>query len=186
MKLFITISLLLSSFTILGQKFHSEFKYMDSIHKGITIQNSYPRGGQRYTSPNGNEYVYVIFWTCITNETDSNIELKIDFLPDSFTTPSSPNVNFNIYLPQEEMMFEKDSLYNYGLNLKSFLDESINKPSELNTIIKPNDLYLFYTGAISNRGVNGVVRAGFELDNQDLVYKLNGYQVNCGEIVIEK
>jgi len=185
MKLFITISLLLSSLTMLGQNFHSEFEYVDSIHNGITIQNSYPRGGQRYTSPNGNEYVYVIFWTCITNESVSDLQLKIDFLPDSFTTPFAPNVNFNIYLPQVVMELEKDSLYNYGLNLKLFLDANINKSSELKTTIKPNDSYLFYTVAISNRGVNGVVRAGFELENQDLVYKINGYERTCGRIVIK-
>jgi hypothetical protein len=170
----------------MGQKFHSEFKYVDSINKGVTIQNSYPKGGQKYTSPNGKEYVYVIFWSCITNKSVSNLELKIDFLSDSFTTPSSPNINFNLYLPQEEMTFEKELLQDYGLNLKLFLDENINNHSKLKTTVKPNDSYLFYTVAISNQGVDGVVQSGFELENQDLVYKINGYKINCGRIDIIK
>jgi hypothetical protein len=170
----------------MGQKFHTEFKYDDSINKGITIQNSYPKGGQKYNAPNGKEYVFVIFWTCITNETDTNLEVKIDFSADSFIVPSSPNVNFNLYLPLEEMTLEKETLLNYGLDLKSFLDENIDKPSELITSITPNDSHLFYMVAISNQGVNGVVRAGFELQKEELIYKINNREINCGRIVTIK
>ncbi len=183
MKLLIAFTLFLSSFTIMAQKFHTKFKYDDSINKGITIQNSYPKGGQKYTAPNGKEYVFVAFWTCITNETDTNLELNIDFSTDSFTVPSSPYVNFNLYLPMEEMTLEKEPLLNYGLDLKSFLDENIDKPSELLTTISPNDSYLFYVVALSNQGVNGVVRAGFELQKQDLFYKINDHEISCGRIV---
>ena len=59
----------------MGQNFHTEFKYDDSLNKGISIQNSYPKGGQKYTAPNGKEYIYLVFWTCIKNETDSDLAL---------------------------------------------------------------------------------------------------------------
>jgi len=186
MKLLIAFTLFLSSFTIMGQKFHTEFKYADSINKNILIKNSYPKGGQKYTDLNGKEYVYVVFWTCVSNETASDLELTIDLQSDSFTIPSSPNTKFQLYLPKEKMTLEKDSLFNYGLDLKSFLDKNIDKPSELQTTISPNESYLFYVVALSNKGVNGVVRAGFELQQQDLFYKINDHEISCGRIITNK
>jgi len=183
MKLLIAFTLFLSSFAIMGQNFHTEFKYADSINKDISIKNSYPKGGQKYTDLNGKEYVYVIFWTCVSNETASDLELTIDFQIDSFTIPSSPDTKFQLYLPKEKMTLEKDPLFNYGLDLKSFLDKNIDKPSELQTTISPNESYLFYVVALSNKGVNGVVRAGFELQQQDLFYKINDHEISCGRIV---
>lgn len=170
----------------MGQNFHTNFKYDDSIGKGITIQNSYPKGGQKYTSPNGKEYVFVIFWTCITNDTEASIKVEIDFNNDSFIVPSSPNVNFNLYLPKEEMTLAKASLPNYGLDLKSFLDKNMNKPSGVITRISPKTSRRFYTVVISDKGINGIVRAGFELQKEDLIYKINNYQINCGRIVFIK
>lgn len=46
-------------------------------------------------------------------------------------------------------------------------------------------LIFFYVIALSSRGVNGVVRAGFELQKQDLFYKINDYEISCGQIVAE-
>ncbi|MFH4965017.1 hypothetical protein V8G69_08440 [Gaetbulibacter sp. M235] len=186
MKSLIAFTIFLSSLTIMGQEFHTEFKYDDSHNKGITIQNSYPKGGLKYTSPNGKEYVYIVFWTSITNERDSDLELSIDFPNESFIVPSSPNMKFNLYLPSEEMTLEKGPLFNYGLDLKSFLDANIEKPSELVKTISPNESYLFYVIALSNQGVDGVIRAGFELQKQNLIYKINNHEINSGEIKTKK
>jgi len=180
MKNLFSLTILLFSIVASGQKFHTEFEYAD---KGITIQNSYPKGGLKYTSINGKEYAYVVFWTCITNKTNTDLEIKIDFSATPFTIPSSPNVIFNLYLPMEEMTPDKEPLQNYGLDLKSFLDENIDKPSDLIKKIPPNNSHFFYTVTISNDGVNGVMRAGFELKNKDLIYKINGYEINCGKII---
>ena len=185
MKNLIALAPLLFSFSIMGQNFHTEFKYDDSINKGITIKNSYPKGGEIYTAPNGKDYVNVVFWTCITNETDSDLEIAINFPIDPFMVQSSPDINFNFYLPKEEMTIEKASLFGYGLDLKSFLDKNIDKPSELLVTISPKDSYSFYVVALSNRGVNGVVRAGFELQKQELLYKINNFEINCGRVVIK-
>ncbi len=183
MKHLIVIALSLFTLSAMGQKFHTEFEYTDSTNKGISIQNSYPKGGQKYIDPNNlKEYVFLVFWTRITNETDSNLELEIDFPNDPFTIPSSPNAIFNLYLPNEEMTLQKEDLQDYGLDLKSFLDKNIGKPSELTKIILPNDSYLFYTVALSDQGTNGIVRAGFNLEKQDLIYTINDYKFNCGII----
>ena len=183
MKLLIAFTLFVSSFEIMGQNFHTEFKYDDSLNKGISIQNSYPKGGQKYTAPNGKEYIYLVFWTCIKNETDSDLALSIEFPIEPFTVPSSPEVNFNLYLPIEEMAQNKEPLFSYGLDLKLFLDKNIEKSPELIKTIKPNESYSFYVVALSNKGVDGVVRAGFELQKEKLIYKINNHEINCGRII---
>ncbi|GAA3524211.1 hypothetical protein GCM10022393_43500 [Aquimarina addita] len=169
----------------MGQNFHTEFEYDNKINKSITIQNSYPKGGQRFTTTNGKEYVYVTFWTCITNKASFDSELEINFSTNLFTIPSEPNINFKLFLPNEEMTLEKEKLPNYGLDIISFLDENISKPSKLKTVIEPNSSYLFYSVVISDKGVNGTIRAGFELQKDELIYKLNNYEINCGKIAIK-
>jgi len=185
MKFHIVFTLFLFSNTIMGQNFHTEFEYDNEINKGITIQNSYPKGGQRFTTTNGKEFVYVTFWTCITNKASSNLELEIDFSANSFAIPSEPNINFKLFIPNDEMTLEKEKLPNYGLDIIGFLDENINKPSRLKTVIEPNSSYLFYSVVISDKGVNGTIRTGFELQKDELIYKLNSYEINCGKIVIK-
>ena len=183
MKLLIAFTLFVSSFEIMGQNFHTEFKYDDSLNKGISIQNSYPKGGQKYTAPNGKEYIYLVFWSCIKNETDYDLALSIEFPIKPFTVPSSPEVNFNLYLPIEEMSPNKEPLFNYGLDLKLFLDKNIEKSAELIKTIKPNESYSFYVVALSNKGVDGLVRAGFALQKEKLIYKINNHEINCGRII---
>ena len=84
------------------------------------------------------------------------------------------------------MSLEKETLPNYGLDINNFLEKNINKPSKLRTIIEPNNSHLFYTVVITNKGVNGTVRAGFELQREELIYKINNHEINCGKIIIKK
>lgn len=130
MRVIIIFIFFISSLNIIGQEFHTVFKYEDPFTKGITIQNSFPKGGSTYKAPNGEEYIYVIFWTSIINDGDSDLELSIDFPTKSFTVPTSPNVKFNLYVPNDEMTFKKDSLFNYGLDLESYLDKNLGRQSE--------------------------------------------------------
>ena len=58
MKKLFFLTILLFSIIISGQKFHTEFEYADLLNKGITIQNSYPKGGMEYLSRNGKKYTY--------------------------------------------------------------------------------------------------------------------------------
>lgn len=186
MKAFVTSSLLFLSSTLIGQDFHTVFEYTDSINKGITISNSYPKGGQRYTdSWSEQEYAYVIFWTCITNETASDLAVKINFPNTLSKLPFSPTTIFNLYLPEEEMTLEKEPLFDYGLDIKSFLDENIAHASQLTKSIPPNASYLFYAVAIAKSG-SGPIRAGFELEGRKLVYRINDYRLNCGSMQPDK
>ncbi|MFD2892754.1 hypothetical protein ACFS5J_12100 [Flavobacterium chuncheonense] len=186
MKRILTLVLLCFSFTFMGQNFHTEFNYTDSTNNGITIQNSYPKGGLSYTDFDGKKYVYVIFWTSITNKTKSEIELTIDFPITTFGIQSSPSINFQLYLPFQKMTFEKDSLFNYGLDINMFFNNKENKRSSLRTTIAKNETYNFYIVLLNSQGINGIVRTGFELEHQNLIYKINGQQMNCGTIVPKK
>ena len=62
----------------------TKYEYTDSTGASLIIQNSLPKGGTKYTGPNGEVYNYVVFWTRIINETDHPLELKIDFPIDSY------------------------------------------------------------------------------------------------------
>jgi hypothetical protein len=54
----------------------TKYEYTDSIGKSLIIQNSFPKGGTKYTDPDGEVYNYVVFFTRIINEIDSPLELR--------------------------------------------------------------------------------------------------------------
>src|SRR5436190_18725603 len=160
--------------------FHTQYEYTDSIGKRLVIQNGYPRGGIRYTNPNGEVYGYAVFWTRIINETDNPLELKIDFL-NSYEVPSLPGKYFKVLVPPDTMTIDKVPLYGYGLtDLESFLDKSIHKPSSLKRTINPKESSGFYVVKLSlvsegTRGGGDILRTGFILKGQDLFYRVSVY-----------
>jgi hypothetical protein len=159
---------------------HTQYQYSDSIGKRLVIQNGYPRGGIRYTDPDGEVYGCAIFWTRIINETDNPLELKVDFL-DSYAVPSFPGKYFKLVVPPDTMIRDKEGLFNYGLtNLKSFLDTSIHKPSSLKRTINPKESGAFYVvklGLVSEgpHGAGDILRTGLSLKGQDLFYRISVY-----------
>ena len=58
---------------------YTKYEYTDSIGKRLILQNSLPKGGLKYTDPNGKVYVYAVFWTRIINGTDNPLELMMGF-----------------------------------------------------------------------------------------------------------
>ncbi len=186
MKLLFTFFFFFLSFALIAQDFHTVFEYTDSTNKGITIHNSYPKGGQRYTDPiSGKEYAYVVFWTCVSNDTDSSLILDIEFLNKRSILPFAAEPTFDLYLPGKEMTMEKESLFDYGLDMQSFLAKNIDRSTQLVKNIPTGESFLFYSAAISKPG-SGPVRAGFELEGRELIYKINGYQVSCGSVLNKK
>ena len=101
-------------------------------------------------------------------------------------------IYFQVVESWTEMTNEKDNLSNYGLDVKLFLDEklffdgNLENPSGLEKTIGPNESYSFYVVAISNLGINGVIRSGFELRKQNLIHKLNDREFQCGQIIVKK
>jgi len=178
---------------------HTKYEYTDSIGKRLIIQNGFPRGGSRYTDPDGEVYGYAVFWTRIINETDNPLELKIDFL-DSYEVPSFPGKYVKIKVPPDTMTIDKEPLYSYGLtDLESFLDNSIHKPSSLKRTIKPKESSGFYVVKLSlvsedPRGGGDILRTGLILKGQNLFYRFSVYnstpppsiisekEIDCGSI----
>jgi hypothetical protein len=174
---------------------HSKYEYVDSIGKRLIIQNGLPRGGIRYTDPNGEVYHYAIFWTQIINETDNRLELKIHFPVDSYEVPSLPGKYYKILVPPDTMTLDKFPLFKYGLtDLESFLDNSIHKPSSLKRTINPKESSGFYVVMLCLvEGAHGTMRTGLRLKGQDLFYRIKNdgsksntkssdKEINCGSI----
>jgi hypothetical protein len=167
--------------------FYTKYEYNESNGARLIIQNSFPKSGINYTDPNGKKYIYAVFWTRITNETINPIELTIDFPLDSFEIPSSPGNFMKLLIPSNTITIDKELLYDYGLTIKSFLDNNRNKSSSLKRIINPKDSSAFYVVTLSNLGVRGrTLRTGFSLKDQNLFYSINDKEILCGKIDLTK
>jgi len=172
---------------------YKDTTYKSSTSEGITIQNSFPKGGSieqggvQYFDSTGKSYAFAIFWTRIINESTSGFELKINFPADSFAVFSSPDSYLKLFLPTDIMTYEKLPLYNYGVTgLKTFLDSNFNKATELQKTINPNEEFLFYVAALSHKAA-GTVRAEMVLKEKDLYYKISiaphgSALIPCGKI----
>ncbi|QHV96494.1 hypothetical protein [Spirosoma endbachense] len=160
--------------------------------KGVVIQNSGPKGGP-YTHPTGERFGRGIFRTRVSNETDSPVELTINFPADSFPIPSSAGSYFKLFLPPDTMTLAKESLYDYGATgLLTFFDTSLHKSTRLQKTVNPKEEYLFYTALLMHVPDNGPVRTGIVLNDKDLFYKvsiggqLDSALIPCGHIIYKK
>ncbi|MFH6937028.1 hypothetical protein [Flavobacterium sp. FlaQc-30] len=171
----------------LNKAIYTKYKYRDSKGASLIIENSLPKGGSRYTDPNGKEYIYVLFWTRINNQTADPLELKMAFPIDSYEIPALPDQYFKILLPPNEMTYEKIPLFNYGFkDLNSFLDKNIHKSSSLKRTINPKQSSSFYVVLLCvTKGAHGTLRTGLSLKGQNLFYTINDREIHCGSINLE-
>ena len=157
------------------------YEYADSMGNRLIIRNSFPKGGMKYTDPDGEVYGYVVFWTQITNETINPVELKIDFPLDSFEFPSSSGRYIKLLIPSDTMTVDKTSLPDFGLNVKSFLDNHRFGASSLKRTINPKDSTAFHIVFLSKwkpiAGGSGGLRTGLTLKGQNLIYKISAYKL---------
>ncbi|GGD89247.1 hypothetical protein [Planktosalinus lacus] len=161
----------------------TRYEYTDAEGRRLLIQNSLPKGGLKYTDTNGNDFLYAIFWTRITNEAVNPLELSIHFPADAFKLPSSADTYFKLLLPPETMTLENEPLFNYGLtSLESFLDNELHKSSSVQKTINPNSSTMFYVVTLFNKGVDGVVRAALSFKDQTVFYRVNEKEIACGQI----
>lgn len=176
-----------------NETYHTKYEYTDSNGKSLIIQNSGPRG-ELYTDPNGNEYAKAIFWTRIINETDNPLEWTIDFSREPYQFPgsvgSSVLCSYKIVVPPDTITVDRERLPNYWLD--SFLKNSIHNPSSFKRMIRPKESSAFYVirllikpesgWRIGKDDGNGTTRAGFRLEGQNIIYRLNGKEIHCGRI----
>jgi len=192
MRLFFISILTAFCLTATGQiSIDTQSKYTRSDVKGVTIQNSLPKGGV-YTDPAGKEFGYRIYWTRVINETTAPLELSIRFPADPVMVFASPESYLKVFLPPGTMALDKEGLPDYGAtDLKSFFASGINKSTTLLKSINPKESFVFYVGTLSYQPGNGVPRTGFVLKDQILYYRISGYAaqrepelIPCGRIVL--
>jgi hypothetical protein len=178
MKLLVSIILLFVYLNSYGQSestrnwVDSELKYTDSKGNLVKFINSFPRGGG-VVYKNGKKYSYVVFWTRVYNHSATLLEYTVKF--PEVTYFNSPHSYIQIVLPKETMSLDRVQSFDYGLiNLQSLLNDESNQLSILQKKINPNEDYIFYT-AVFIHGVErwGPARAKFELQDQDLFYKIS-------------
>lgn len=179
--------------------YHTKYEYTDSSGKQVIIENSYPKGGSRYTNLDGDSCTYAVFFTRIINKTDNPLELKINFPANLYEHLSMPGQYFRILLPPDTMTLDKAPLFNYGLkDLKSFFDASHHKPTSLGKTINSNESSCFYVVMLKLRPKSstlskGAIRPGFTLKEQNLYYSfkvvgprdeaiLSDIEIPCGTI----
>jgi hypothetical protein len=188
MKFLISIvsSLLICSF-VKGQSIDTEW-YSESVSNGITIQNSYPKGGP-YTGPTKKyfNHSYLVFFTRVINGTEKPLEFSLNFTADSFPIPNSPETFVKLFLPRDTMTFAKQALFSYGITAL----ESFDKPTRFHSKLNPGEDCLFHVVAFfyqTNAGAwnqeRGGNRAELVLKGEDLFYNLFPQIDNlpCGQI----
>ncbi|MTI20961.1 hypothetical protein E1176_08000 [Fulvivirga sp. RKSG066] len=172
--------------TAVDQFIYTTNEYADTAGHKLTIVNSFPKGGLRYSDPYGKDYVYTIFWTQITSNLPKPTEIAITFPVDSIELSADEHIYFKLLLPDNEMTLNKASMFNYGLEtVEPVFGAVLNKPSTLTKTIKPGDSIIFYVATLFNKGVQGVVRTEFFLRDNNLYYKVNDTEIYCGEMSIE-
>ena len=185
---------------------YTDTTYTSFAGKGITIQNSFPKGGgkiegvQGYYDANGTHYGHGIFWTRILNETDTPVELTLNFPAEFFSfpadslriTPSSGNY-FKFFLPSDSITTGKLSSYNYGITgLKSFFDTNFDKATQLQKTIGPNEESIFYVALLVDApDQGGPIRTQLILNQQELFYSisiepLGTKLIPCGQLLLSQ
>lgn len=172
---------------------YTEYKNLNNLPDGISIENSFPKGGGRldgapgYTDATGRSHAYVVFWTRITNNSTTPIRLEIEFPADSLPIFTAPDAYLKLFLPPDTLREEMLPSYNYGISgLRSFLDEHFWTATQLGIEIPAGGRHIFYVAALSYRA-SGTCRAEFVLEGSELMYRVNiaphgGGAVPCGEI----
>jgi len=159
---------------------HTTYEYVDPSGGSVLIKNSFPKGGNKVH--NGKNHLYAVFWTRITNETANPLVLKINLPNDSFQLPSAPHVNLKLLFPVDTIEMDKLSLIDYGLDMQSVIEADGNKLSSLAKTVSPNTSIAFFVVITSHRGINGSLRTGLSLKQQELIYTVNGKEIPCGII----
>ena len=163
-----------------------KYEYADSMGKRLIIENSFSRGGS-YIDPNGEEYSKIMFWTRITNETEKPLELIIDLPIHSYEVPTLPGKYYKIFIPSDTMTLDKEPLQDYGMkDFRSFLDNSIHKPSYLRRTINQKESSGFYVIILFEKGVSGPSRTGLYLKGQKLFYKITRYTGKQGIAFVDE
>ncbi len=174
---------------------YTDTTYATSTGKGITIQNSFPKGGNiapgtPYTDSTGKEYFFAGFWTRIINQTNATLEFKVNFPADSFPLSPPSDSYLRLFIPPDTMTLDKLPLYSYGLTgMKSFLDTNFHNATVLQKTMEPNEEHIFYIVTLSYQA-GGPARSAMILKEKELFYRISmgphgPLEIPCGEMLIK-
>lgn len=110
----------------------------------------------------------------------------MEFSEDSYELKSSPGRLFKLFIPSNTMTPEKELLFNYGLDLKKYLDHNFSKQAHLVRTINPKDSSGFYVITLFNKGINGTLRTGLNIKETKLTYRINDKEIECGYINLKQ
>jgi hypothetical protein len=161
----------------------SRYEYTDPEGKRLILENHLPKGGTRYTAPDGQTYGLVFFWSQFINETNTPLEVELDITDTAYEFPYPQRRYLKLLIPADTMTPEKVPLLNYGFTQpETFLDSNFHKSSLLKRTIGPNSSSGFYvlllTKIDSTSKVDGTLRTGFSLKGQELFYRVSHYTPN--------
>ena len=80
------------------------------------------------------------------------------------------------------MTTQKNGEFNYGLDIDKVMKRP-KRSTELQAVLRPGVNHTLYVVALSDRGVDGTVRAEFKPAEDHLVYTINGFEFNCGSLL---
>jgi hypothetical protein len=189
MNIFSTCLLILLSLNLNGQSVqnrnweYSKVVYNSSAKNKIIITNSLPKGGG-IVSYKGKEYNYFIFWTNVSNEASSPLDLKIKF--PTIITFKSKESYAKVAFTKSNMTIDKVQEFDYGLTgMASLLNNESNQLKVLNNRISPLKNYLF-TSAIFIHKTKWPVRVEYILKDKKLYYKITAgtdiVTIPCGSL----
>jgi hypothetical protein len=193
MKLIFSV-MTLCSFCVfaVGQGVSKTNWYSETTSNGITIQNSFPKGGPYPGPVNKNfNYSYLVFFSRVVNETATPLELSLNFSADSIAIPHSPDTFVKLFLPADTMTFAKQSLFSYGVKAL----ESFDNPTRFQKTLNPGEECLFNVVAVfyqtrptEENLARGGNRAELVLKGQDLFYRMAPQieSLPCGQIISKK
>jgi hypothetical protein len=164
-----------------------EIRYTDPNGKSIIIQNSLPKGGIGFNDTLGNTFGKRVFWSRIINESNTPLELTINFPADSFPV-ALPDAYLKVFLPPDTLVPYKEALHDYGAkDLKSFYNSVRRTATSLHKTINPHEACVFYIVVLRHGGRGGTPRGGLALKGEKLFYRIDPEfgpaLIPCGKLV---
>ncbi len=162
---------------------YSKAVYNYSVKNKIIITNSLPKGGG-VISHKGKDYNYFIFWTNVSNEASSPLDLKIKF--PTIISFKNKESYAKVAFTKSSMTIDKVQEFDYGLTgIPSLLNNESNQLTDLNNRISPFKNHLFFS-AIFIHKTKWPVRAEYILKDKKLFYKITAgtdvVMVSCGSL----
>ena len=163
--------------------------YSECSHEGITIQNSFPKGGP-YPGQTHEFYnhSYLVFFTRITNDSKDTIDISVDFSDEPIVIPNSTNTYMRILLPSADMTMDKIPQFSYGLNEL----ESLYGPTNYKNQLIPGEETIFYlvaffyqTAPEAWQEYRGGNRAEFYIEGDQILFNMIPQieSLKCGKII---